>query len=142
MLFRSQTENGVAGYYVLTPFMISKTDAFLVNRGFVRWGADRNELSVNQVASNYRAINGILKRPKERMTLKDNSSEVKFPYLVQSLNMEKLASTTGLNIGKLMVELDKDQPDGFIETGSHSLERWINILVMQSNGFPWQQYSY
>jgi len=114
IIYDNQTENGVAGYYVLTPFLISETDAFLVNRGFVRWGADRNELSVNQVASNYRVINGILKRPKERMTLKDNSSEVKFPYLVQSLNMEKLASTTGLNVGKLMVELDKDQPDGFI----------------------------
>jgi surfeit locus 1 family protein len=114
IIYDNQTENGVAGYYVLTPFMISKTDAFLVNRGFVRWGADRNVLSVNPVASNYRVINGTLKRPKERMTLKDSSSEVKFPYLIQSLNMEKLASSTDLNIGQLMVELDKDQPDGFI----------------------------
>ena len=104
----------MAGYYVLTPFMISKTEAFLVNRGFVRWGADRNELSVNPVASNYRVINGTLKRPKERMTLADNASEFKFPYLVQSLNMDKLATKTDLNIGQLMVELDKDQPDGFI----------------------------
>ena len=114
IIYDNQTENGVAGYYVLTPFMISKTDAFLVNRGFVRWGSDRNQLSVNPVASNYRVINGTLKRPKERMTLKDNSPEVKFPYLIQSLNMEKLASSTDLNIGQLMVELDKDQPDGFI----------------------------
>jgi len=114
IIYDNQTENGVAGYYVLTPFMISKTDAFLVNRGFLRWGADRNQFSVNPVDSNYRVIKGILKRPKERMTLADDLSEVKFPYLVQALNIEKLASKTDLNIGPLMVELDKDQPDGFI----------------------------
>jgi surfeit locus 1 family protein len=28
IIYDNQTENGVAGYYVLTPFMISKTDAF------------------------------------------------------------------------------------------------------------------
>lgn len=37
-IYDNQTRGGKAGYFVLTPFIITDTEMLLVNRGFVPWG--------------------------------------------------------------------------------------------------------
>jgi len=77
ILLDNQVNNGQAGYYVYTPFKVKGVDEiFLVNRGWVPVGVDRNKIPNLNFTKGRATIYGVLKKaPRTGILLADNQAE-------------------------------------------------------------------
>lgn len=105
---------GMAGYYVMTPFVLEDTkDVIMVNRGWVPVGRDRNRLPELLTPENERRISGQLAPPKSRPPLILGELPIGkkvWPYF----DMEEFRRYTGYNILPLIILLDKNEQDGYV----------------------------
>ncbi len=113
-IYDNQIVRSTAGYYVLTPFIIEKSnDVILVNRGFVPWRGQRDKLVNIDVKSSNQIIKVKLTKHVQRKLLKEQKIKGDFPFLIQSLNLEKLNALTGYKIVPMLALLDEEADDGF-----------------------------
>ena len=111
-IYDNQIVNSNAGYYVLTPFVLSQNAAILVNRGFVPWHGNRQKLADISVDANKITIQVQLIKPKERIQFKQQHDTDTFPMLIQSLNMEKMSQLSGYQLVPMLARLDKRADNG------------------------------
>ncbi|MBE8190357.1 MAG: SURF1 family protein [Candidatus Thioglobus sp.] len=111
-IYDNQIVNSTAGYYILTPFVLHKKTAILVNRGFVAWHGNRQKLADIKIQNQPRRIKVKLIKPLQRIEFKP-TLETDFPLLIQSLDLEQLSKLSGYQILPLLGQLDAQEKDGF-----------------------------
>ncbi|BBB23739.1 conserved hypothetical protein [Isorropodon fossajaponicum endosymbiont JTNG4] len=112
-IYDNQIVKGNAGYYVLTPFVLSDKTAILVNRGFVPWYGKREQLTDIKLDNLPRIIKVELIKPVERIRLKQQPIKLNFPILIQSLNLDELSTVSDYQIIAMLARLDVKSSDGF-----------------------------
>ena len=112
-IYDNQTQKNNAGYYVLTPFLLNNDSAILINRGFVSWQGNRNKLIDTTINSNNTTIKVRLIKPVKRIELKKNTTTLKFPLLIQSLDINKLQKLTNYEIIPMIALLNENAENGF-----------------------------
>jgi len=112
-IYDNQTVNSNAGYYVLTPFILDDKGVILVNRGFVPWGNQRKVLAEISVNQKEQLIEALLVKPKQRIQLQNTEAKPEFPLLIQSIDIEKLASLSKLPIIPMIAQLSPKSENGF-----------------------------
>jgi surfeit locus 1 family protein len=115
-LLDNRTHQGKAGFHVLTPFLLKNTDnAILINRGWITYQGTRDnipDISISQESIN---ILGVMKQQARAIVLNNDSGENKtrYPKLIQSIELTKIAKELKLELLPIIIELDKDDNTGF-----------------------------
>jgi surfeit locus 1 family protein len=112
-IYDNQIVNGNAGYYILTPFILSDQQAILINRGFVPWHGRRDRIADIEINPQPRVIKVSLIKPVERIELEKHVKLPEFPLLIQSINMSQLEALSELSFVPIIGRLDKMSTDGF-----------------------------
>lgn len=115
-LLDNQINQGKAGYYVLTPFLINgEKSAVLVNRGWLPLGTKREELPNIDVGNEERSIAGRINRfPSIGIKLKGAEIPTKtWPAQIQIVDIDVLSQHLGYKLLPFQVELDQDAADGY-----------------------------
>ncbi len=115
-LLDNQINQGKAGYFVLTPFLINgEKNAVLVNRGWLPVGKARNDIPDISVGNEEININGRLNRfPSVGLKLEGAEIPTKtWPALVQVVDTEVISQQLGYELLPFQIELDKDVTYGY-----------------------------
>jgi surfeit locus 1 family protein len=113
-LLDNRSHDSVAGVEVLTPFVLDDGNAVLVNRGWLPFGATREDLPAIDVDDDTRTIVGrIDDLPRPGVWLKA-SAATGWPRLVQYPRMEELSAQLGRKLAARQLLLDPAVPDGYV----------------------------
>lgn len=113
-IYDNQTANGVAGYYVLTPFQIKNSpEIVLVNRGFIAWGNKRTIADIS-LGKQLRTIQAKVDIPIKRFELKPSKLGSHFPLVIQSLDLPLMAMVLKTPLIPVIMQLDSAQTDGYL----------------------------
>lgn len=114
-IYDNQTQNGRAGYFVLTPFLLNDNNAILVNRGFVKWGKNRGIKNITNITipQQKTQIKVLLVEAKIRLQLATQNHPKNFPILIQSLQLEKLSQASNYKLSPLIAQLNQTENHGF-----------------------------
>ncbi|MDC0407521.1 SURF1 family protein [Candidatus Thioglobus sp.] len=112
-IYDNQIVNSNAGYYVLTPFVLNKDSAILVNRGFVPWYGKRDKLIDIVIDSHPRTIEVGLIKPQKRIQLTTQDINTSFPILIQSLDLDQFSLLSGYQFVPMLAQLDVNASNGF-----------------------------
>lgn len=115
LLIDNTVHNGVAGYYVMTPFILKDDESvIMVNRGWVPLGNDRNILPEIETPNAELHINGIISPPKSKPPLilgELNTSEKVWLYF----DIDKYSNHIHNNlITSVIILLDKNDDYGYV----------------------------
>ncbi len=119
-LLDNRTHRGKPGYHVLTPLLLSnqeKPTAVLVDRGWIPYSGTRDNIPNIQVDNKTRTLLGTIKKPAKSIVLGKNpieASKPNYPLLIQSIALDKLAKMLDVSFLPVIIELDKNQKDGFV----------------------------
>jgi surfeit locus 1 family protein len=115
-LIDNQISGGKAGYYVLTPLVLTGgTRAVLVNRGWIPLNQDRSVLPDLQISKVQATITGRINHFPS-VGIKLAGAEIPtaaWPSVVQVVDSNVLAEKLGYSLFQFQLELDKELPDGF-----------------------------
>jgi len=115
-LIDNQISGGKAGYYVLTPLVLTgETKAVLVNRGWIPLNQDRSILPDLQINKVQATITGRINHFPS-VGIKLAGAEIPtaaWPSVVQVVDSDVLAEKLGYLLFQFQLELDKELPDGF-----------------------------
>lgn len=115
LIYDNQTHQGIAGYYVLTPFNIQNTQkTILVNRGFVPWGNSRQKITDIKIDTDKTKILVELREIKKRFQLQAPILKNTYPLLVQSLDIKTLSKQLKTTISPMLGLLSQNEKNGFI----------------------------
>jgi surfeit locus 1 family protein len=113
-LLDNMSHESVAGVQVLTPLVLDNGDAVLVNRGWLPFGATRQELPDVGVDGEKRTVVGrVDDLPRPGIWLKGPEA-TGWPRLVQYPDMAQLATALGRELASRQVLLDPSVPDGYV----------------------------
>lgn len=115
-LLDNMTSGGRAGLQVLTPLVIDEGRTVLVNRGWVPL-ARREDLPAVSVAANERIVSGRLSDfPRAGIELEAPPAPASAPWprVVSYPRQEQLEQALGRPVYPGLLQLDTDQPDGFV----------------------------
>ena len=114
-LLDNRTHEGIAGYHVLTPFMLAGTDSgVFVNRGWLPVGASRDilpEVSVTTVPVT--VIGTIAPVPRVFLLGGSGHDSSDWPRVVQSVDWAPMEAALGKRLLRAQILLGVDQPDGY-----------------------------
>lgn len=131
-LLDNMSHESVAGVQVLTPFFLDDGTAVLVNRGWLPFGATRQDLPDVAVDGERRTVVGrIDELPRPGIWLKAPPA-TGWPRLVQYPKMDELAVALGRTLAAHQVLLDPAVPDGYVRSwtvGGTSVDRHIGYAV-------------
>lgn len=114
-LLDNRTHDGVAGYYVITPFLLSRNTAILVNRGWVPLGVSRDRLPDIRLQASGRTISGKLKPiPKKVFMLGKEQPRQSWPYRVLHINIDSFSEQLGYRLSPYVLLLDPAAPGGYV----------------------------
>lgn len=139
-LLDNMIHDGHAGYYVLTPFVLTNGQWVMVNRGWQPWGGSRRNLPDVTVSAERRTITGRIDNlPVPGIRLEKEKSATRWPRLAQFPTMPQLAqqlrqldaiqADTLLNG---MILLDAEAADGYLRDWQPQLmppERHLGYAV-------------
>jgi surfeit locus 1 family protein len=113
-LLDNRSHASVAGVEVLTPLVLDDGSAVLVNRGWLPYGATRQDLPSVAVGGETRDIVGrIDELPRPGIWLEPPPA-AGWPRLVQYPRMEELAAALGRELAPRQVLLAPGVPDGYV----------------------------
>lgn len=113
-LLDNMSHAGRAGVQVLTPLVVGDGSAVLVNRGWLPFGATRQDLPRVSVAAQPRRVSGRIDRlPRPPIAL-EAAPASGWPRLVQFPRAEELSAMLGRELDSRIILLDPAEPDGFI----------------------------
>ncbi|MSP27817.1 MAG: SURF1 family protein [Methylococcales bacterium] len=114
-LIDNQISDGKAGYFVLTPFILSgENKAVLVNRGWIALNADRKQLPDVSLIAEPSTISGRANNFPS-VGIKLAGAEIPSdtnPSVVQIVDSAVLATKLGYPLFTFQLELDKESPNG------------------------------
>ncbi len=115
-LLDNRTRNGVAGYHVHVPMLVTGLDRFvLVNRGWVEAGPRRERRPDVSLTSSETVISGIIEYPRQTPLLGDDGySQSTWPKVVQRIDPEKTARDLDRQVLPFVVLMDAALPRGFM----------------------------
>jgi surfeit locus 1 family protein len=116
-LLDNLTHEGRVGYQVLTPLVIDAGRTVMVNRGWLPAPPTREELPVIDVPTHERSVTGRLNDlPSAGIALDAPPvpSDTPWPRVVSYPTMAQLEVTLGRPLHPRVLQLDPDQPDGFV----------------------------
>ncbi len=120
-LLDNRTHLGKPGYHVLTPLLLSnqvKPTAVLINRGWIPYSGTRDNIPDINVDNKTRTLLGVIKRPGKSIVLEKDPIEASkpqhYPLLIQAITLNKLANQLHVRLLPIIIELDKNQKDGFV----------------------------
>ena len=131
-LLDNMSHESVAGVDVLTPFFLDDGTAVIVNRGWLPFGATRQDLPDVAVDGERRTVVGrIDELPRPGIWLKAPPA-TGWPRLVQYPKMDELAAAVGRVLAPRQVLLDPGVPDGYLRAWTvpgTSVDRHIGYAV-------------
>lgn len=113
-IYDNQTRGGKAGYFVLTPFIITDTEMLLVNRGFVPWGRYRSVDANLDISAKKTTIKVKISAIPTRVRLKAEMIKPPFPIIIQHIDLAKMQQLVKRNFLPVLGLLDADDNNGFI----------------------------
>ena len=115
-LLDNRTRNGVAGYHVHVPMLVTGLDRLvLVNRGWVEAGASRERRPDVSLASSEIVISGVVEYPRRTLLLgEDGYAGSSWPKVVQRIELEKTARDLDRQVLPFVVLMDAALPHGFV----------------------------
>ncbi|MGH8249449.1 MAG: SURF1 family protein [Steroidobacteraceae bacterium] len=113
-LLDNMSHAGRPGVQVLTPLLLDDGEAVLVNRGWLPYGATRQDLPDVAVTDWPRRVTGRLDElPRPPVELESPPAKG-WPRLVQFPRIEELSSALDRDLKPRVILLDADQPDGYV----------------------------
>ncbi len=113
-LLDNRSHESVAGVEVLTPFILDNGSVVIVNRGWLPFGATRQDLPEIAVDGDRRTVVGrIDELPRPGIWLKAPPASG-WPRLVQYPRMEELSAALDRELAPRQVLLDPAVPDGYV----------------------------
>ena len=113
-LLDNRSHDSVAGVEVLTPLVLDDGSAVIVNRGWLPFGATRQDLPAVPVDGDKRTVVGrIDELPRPGIWLKAPAA-TGWPRLVQYPRTEELEVALGRKLAPRQVLLDPAVPDGYV----------------------------
>ncbi len=113
-LLDNMSHESVAGVHVLTPLVLDNGDAVIVNRGWLPYGATRQDLPDVAVDGDMRTVVGRIDNlPRPGIWLKAPEASG-WPRLVQYPAMAELSAALGRDLATRQVLLDPGVPDGYV----------------------------
>ena len=115
MLVDNQVHNGQVGYHVLVPFIISRHEAVLVNRGWVALGERRDILPEIRPPRENQQVRGILTLPNNegyrlgQVTMTDN-----WPQLIPYIDIDKIQSAFEYQLLPYVIWLAPEVDDYYV----------------------------
>lgn len=132
-IYDNQIVNQVSGYYVLTPYALEgQSKAILINRGFIPWNGRRDKLADIDIGQDAREIKVLISKPIKRMELKPTEIGIQFPILIQSIDLQDMASLASVDFSSVIGLLDPSASNGFVrkwEPYTGSIEKHIGYAV-------------
>ncbi len=132
-IYDNQIVNQVSGYYVLTPYALEgQSKTILINRGFIPWNGRRDKLADIGIGQDAREIKVLISKPIKRMELKPTEIGIQFPILIQSIDLEDMASLASVDFSSVIGLLDPSASNGFVrkwEPYTGSIEKHIGYAV-------------
>ncbi|WP_027149649.1 SURF1 family protein [Methylobacter tundripaludum] len=126
-LIDNQISDGKAGYFVLTPFILTgETKAVLVNRGWIPLNQNRSILPDLQINKAEAIIAGRINHfPSVGIKLAGAEIPTEgWPSVVQVVDSDVLAKKLGYSLFQFQIELAKELPDGY-------KREWHTSTIMQ-----------
>ncbi|MDI1277477.1 SURF1 family protein [Methylobacter sp.] len=126
-LIDNQISDGKAGYFVLTPFILTgETKAVLVNRGWIPLNQNRSILPDLRINKAEAIIAGRINNfPSVGIKLAGAEIPTEgWPSVVQVVDSDVLAKKLGYSLFQFQIELAKELPDGY-------KREWHTSTIMQ-----------
>ena len=118
ILLDNQVNAGQAGYYVYTPFKIRNSlDIFLINRGWVPVGKDRNKSPKLILTEGEVTIEGVFKKePRTGVLLMENKAEKLEDGITrfQKIVISEISDKTKINLFPYVIRLLPESKHGYI----------------------------
>jgi cytochrome oxidase assembly protein ShyY1 len=134
----NRTHQGRVGYQVLVPFdPVFGGDRVLVNLGWVPWTGDRRVLPQVEIPEGPVELVGMLKGPPEKVFRlgPDDPAPPGGPWVVQTLEPERLEALLGYAIEPFVVLLDPQRPYGFVREWRPA--PYMTPMKHRSYAFQW-----
>ena len=114
-LLDNRTRNGVAGYHVYLPILVTGVNrVVLVNRGWLEAGPSRRHLPDIALDTAALVVSGIVDRPRQTLLLGDDGyAGTTWPKVVQRIDLAKTAHDLKRPVLPFVVLMDEAQPHGF-----------------------------
>lgn len=115
LLLDNQVDNMQAGYHVYTPLKLSENTAILVNRGWVKQTASRQQLPSIPVIEKNTQIEGYLNtEPYTGISLgKQHQLYTNFPGIVQAINLNTLQDKLNYRLLPMILVINQPQQSAF-----------------------------
>ena len=115
-LLDNRTRNGVAGYHVHVPMLVTGLDRLvLVNRGWVETGPSRERRPDVSLAGSKVVISGIVEYPRRTLLLGDDGyGESAWPKVVQRIDLDQTARDLDRQVLPFVVLMDAALAHGFV----------------------------
>ena len=138
-LLDNRTRNGVAGYHVYLPMLVTGLDrVVLVNRGWVETGPSRERRPNVSLNPSERVVSGIVDHPRHPLLLGDDGyAEFSWPKVVQRIDLDKTARDLKRPVLPFVVLMDEALPDGFVREWSP----YLGIGPERHRGYAFQWFS-
>lgn len=138
-LLDNRTRDGVAGYHVYVPLLVTGLDrVLLVNRGWVATGPSRERLPEVSMNPLELVVSGIVDYPRQPLLLGDDGYDrPSWPKVVQRIDLDKTARDLGRQVLPFVVLMDAAMSRGFIREWSPVL----GIGAERHRGYAFQWFS-
>lgn len=138
-LLDNRTRNGVAGYHVYVPILVTGLDrVMLVNRGWVATGPSRERLPAVSLNASELVVSGIVDFPRHPLLLGDDGyAGSSWPKVVQRIDLDKTARDLGHQVLPFVVLMDAASSHGFIREWSP----YLGIGPERHQGYAFQWFS-
>lgn len=115
LLLDNQVHNKQAGYHVYTPLKLSEDTAILVNRGWVKQTASRQQLPSVPVIEDIIRLDGYLSsEPYTGISLgKQQQAYANFPGIVQSIDINTLQTKINYRLLPMILVIGQPQQSAF-----------------------------
>ena len=138
-LLDNRTRNGVAGYHVYLPVLVTGPDrVLLVNRGWVEAGPSRERRPHVSLEESELVATGIVDHPRRTLLLGDDGyAGSSWPKVVQRIDLEKTEMDLKRPVLPFVVLLDEADPRGFVREWSP----YLGIGPDRHRGYALQWFS-
>jgi len=136
LLLDNQVHNMQAGYHVYTPFKLTEDTAILVNRGWVKQTASRQQLPSIPVIKDPIQLDGYLSSvPYTGISLgKQQQAYSDFPGIVQSIELNMLQTKVNYQLLPMILVINQPQQSAFT---TQPIRINMNSEKHQAYAFQW-----
>ena len=138
-LLDNRTRNGVAGYHVYLPMLVTGLErVVLVNRGWVETGPSRERRPDVSLHESELVVSGIVDHPRHTLLLGDDGyTGSSWPKVVQRIDLDKTARDLKRPVLPFVVLMEMALPHGFVREWSP----YLGIGPERHRGYAFQWFS-